>query len=235
MLVWLHRISIKHIWIILELGIKKAIKHMEKKTKIIIRKIILGLAVYLLVDYIILPSVIGFMPTNINIDMFGILLDTAVVSILYVISFYYIDNKQNIKDANAKDAVNSLLEKTYQECLDNLKILDDKKLIAEHIIPKVDGNRPASENKVINNLQELPFSSFDSVIDLAANGYVEKDKFDKYLNIKKDYQYLINVKIIFFDLIEPETDEQRAMYNDILSRDAKLKIELKKCVIEINS
>ena len=63
---------------------------MEKKTKNIIIKIIIGLAIYLLVDYINLPSMIGLVPTNINADVFGILFDTAVVCVLYVISFYYI-------------------------------------------------------------------------------------------------------------------------------------------------
>lgn len=48
------------------------------------------------------------------------------------------------------------------------------------------------------------------------------------MNIKKEYQYLINVKITFFDLIEPKTGEQMVMYNDIQSRDTSLKMKLEK-------
>ena len=45
----------------------------------------------------------GLVPNNINVDVFGILFDASIVLILYVISFYYIENKQNEKDANARD------------------------------------------------------------------------------------------------------------------------------------
>lgn len=206
----------------------KKIRCMQKKINSIIMLIIVLLAIYLFIDYVNLPSLIGIRTDNINIDIFGILFDTAVVLILYVISFYYIDNKQNEKDANAKAVGDILIEKTYQECLENLKLLDNKEIIKEYIIPKVDGDRPASENKVISNLQELPFASYDIVLDLATNGYIEKDKIESYMNIKKEYQYLINVKITFFDLIEPKTGEQMVMYNDIQSRDTSLKMKLEK-------
>ena len=55
---------------------------------------------------------------------------------------------------------------------------------------------------------------------------------DNFLDIKKEYQYLVNVKITFFDLINPKTDEQRAMYNDIQSRDYALKTKLKNVLEE---
>ena len=151
---------------------------------------------------------------------------------MYTISFYYIDIRQNEKDANAKDIANILIEKSYQECLDNLTLLDDRQMIKEYIIPKIDGNRPASENRVISNMQELPFASFDAIIDFASSGYIEKKKMDNFLDIKKEYQYLVNVKITFFDLINPKTDEQRAMYEDIQSRDYVLKTKLKNVLVE---
>lgn len=202
------------------------IAYMKKKTNKFIIPIILALAAYIVLDYVNLPSLIGLIPNNINTDMFGILFDTSVVLVLYVISFYYIENKQNEKDANARDTVDILIKKTYQECLDNLKFLDNREMIGKYIIPKVDGNKTDSENKVINNLQTLPFSSFDAVIDLANNGYIEKIKLNDYLDIKKEYQYLISVKIIFFDLVKPETIEQKVMYDDIHTRDCTLKSKL---------
>jgi|GluameStandDraft_1065615.scaffolds.fasta_scaffold07138_4 hypothetical protein len=201
---------------------------MKKKTNKFIIPIIAALVAYLILDYVNLPSLIGLAPNNINLDMFGILLNTAIVLILYVISFYYIENKQNEKDANSRDIVDVLLKKTYDECLSNLNLLNNREMIGKYIIPKIDGNRPDSENKVINKLQTLPFSSFDAVIDLATNGYVEKVRLNDYLDIKKEYQYLISVKITFFDLINPETVDQKAMYNDIHNRDSALKSKLNK-------
>ena len=199
---------------------------MKKKTRRITISIIMVLIEYLILDYVNVPSLIGLKPNNINIDMFGILINTAVVLILYVISFYYIENKQNEKDANARDTVDILLKKTYQECLSNLNFLDNKEMLEKYIIPKIDGDKLDSENKAVNNLQILPFSSFDAIVDLSANGYVEKKKFDDYLDIKKEYKYLVSVKITFFDLVDPKTDEQKSMYNDIHTKDTALKAKL---------
>lgn len=199
---------------------------MKKKTRRITISIIMVLIAYLILDYVNVPSLIGLKPNNINIDMFGILINTAVVLILYVISFYYIENKQNEKDANARDTVDILLKKTYQECLSNLNFLDNKEMLEKYIIPKIDGDKLDSENKAVNNLQILPFSSFDAIVDLSANGYVEKKKFDDYLDIKKEYKYLVSVKITFFDLVDPKTDEQKSMYNDIHTKDTALKAKL---------
>ena len=162
---------------------------MKKKTRRITISIIMVLIAYLILDYVNVQSLIGLKPNNINIDMFGILINTAVVLILYVISFYYIENKQNEKDANARDTVDILLKKTYQECLNNLNFLDNKEMLEKYIIPKIDGDKLDSENKAVNNLQILPFSSFDAIVDLATNGYVEKKKFDDYLDSKKEYKY----------------------------------------------
>lgn len=200
--------------------------YMKKKTRRITISIIMVLIAYLILDYVNVPSLIGLKPNNINIDMFGILINTAVVLILYVISFYYIENKQNEKDANARDTVDILLKKTYQECLNNLNFLDNKEMLEKYIIPKIDGDKLDSENKAVNNLQILPFSSFDAIVDLATNGYVEKKKFDDYLDIKKEYKYLVSVKITFFDLVDPKTDEQKSMYNDIHTKDTALKAKL---------
>lgn len=199
---------------------------MKNKIRKYITPIITVLITYLVLDYANLPSVIGVTLNNINLDLFGVLFDASIVVILYVISFYYIENKQNEKDANARDTVDVLLKKTYQECLSNLEFLDNKEMVEKYIIPKIDGSKTPSENKIINNVQYLPFSSFDSIIDLSANGYIEKEKVNYYLDIKKEYQYLVSAKIIFFDLVEPKNDDQMAVYNDIYIRDLELKSKL---------
>ena len=200
---------------------------MRRKTLNIIIPILISLLAYLFLDYLNIPTLVGLTPANINSDLFGILFDAAIVLILYVISFYYIENRQNEKDENARDTVNVLLQRTYKECLDNLLLLDNRAMIKEYIIPKVDGNKPNSENPVIHNLQTLPFSSFDALMDLAMNGYVKKEQLNDYLDIKQEYQHLVGFKIVFYDLVIPETEEQKTLYTDTQTRDAALKKKLK--------
>lgn len=59
--------------------------------------------IYLLLDYFNLPSLVGFSSTTINIDLFDAVFNGTIVIVLYIISFFYIDNKQNEKDANSRD------------------------------------------------------------------------------------------------------------------------------------
>lgn len=199
---------------------------MKKKILRIIIPIALVYIAYIILDYVNIPTLMGLETANINGDIFSAIYNSVIVIVLYVVSFYFIDNKQNGKDANAKDVTDVLMKKTYQECLDILKLLDNKDLIEKYIIPKVDGKKSTLDNDIINNFQKLPFSSFDVVIDLAKSGYIERDKLESYLDIKKEYGYLVNMKIILFDLVCPENDCQYAMYKDIHARDKSLKNKL---------
>ena len=208
---------------------------MKKRSVRSLTLILIVFVVYLILDYVNIPTLIGLTPTKLNMDVFGVFFDTVIVLILYVISFYYIENKQIEKDANAKDTVWVLLKKTYQECLENLILLDDRVMIEKYIIPKVDGDKPDSENKVVHNLQTLPFSSFDAVMELAVSGYVEREQLADYLDIKKEYQFLVSIKITFFDLLEPQTAEQTEMFIQIQERDVKLKRKLGKLLAKENA
>ena len=63
-------------------------------------------------------------------------------------------------------------------------------------------------------------------MSLATNGHISKTDISDYLEIKKEYQYLVSVKITFFDLTDPQTPEQISMYRSIDDRDRKLKRKL---------
>lgn len=198
---------------------------MKKHTWKIILPIIFSI-VYIVLDYVNFPSLLGVSSQSLNFEFLGIVIDATIVIVLYTISFYYIDNRQNEKDKNARNAATIMFEKTYQECLENLKFLDNKAVVSKYIIPKIDGTKTDSENKVIRNLQTLPFASFDTIISLAQSGYITECTLSNYLEIKKEYQYLVSVKITFYDLSEPQTPEQKFMFNDINNRDKKLKDRL---------
>lgn len=178
--------------------------------------------IYLLLDYLNLPSLIGLSFTTINADLFDTIFNGTIVIVLYIISFFYIDNKQNEKDANSRDIAETLFKKTYQECKQNLELLDNRIVVEKYIIPKVDGNKTDSENKVVHNLQTLPFDSYDTIMELATSGYLLKNQLENYLHIKKEYQYLVSVKITFYDLDTAQTAEQKSMANDIKQRNKAL-------------
>lgn len=112
---------------------------------------------YLILDYINAVDLIGLSVDNINVDIFGALINGTIVIVLYIVSFYYIDNKQLEKDKNAKCTAQTLLKKTYSECLESLKLLDNKEMVKKYVIPKVNGNKPSYEDKIISNFQTCLF------------------------------------------------------------------------------
>lgn len=197
---------------------------MKQKTKVFLPIILF--VVYLILDYINLIDLIGLSVDNINIDILGVLFDAVIVIVLYIISFYYIDKKQLEKDKNAKGTANILFQKTYNECLENLKFLDDKGIVGRYIIPKIDGDKVASEDRITNNFQTLPFSSFETIMSLSSNGYIEKNDLNDYLDVKMKYQNLVNLKITFFDIDNAQTLEQQAMAEKIKNDDRFLKSKL---------
>lgn len=199
---------------------------MKKKPGKIIVIIFVVFLLFVVLDYVNILNLIGVNFAHLNMNVVGIFFDAVIVLVLYVISFYYIENKQNEKDANARDTAEALMKKTYQECLENLILLDNKAMIRKYIIPKMDGDKPNSENMVVNNLQILPFSSFGVVMELAVNGHIGKKKLDHYLEIKKEYQSVVGLKITFYDLVEPKTEDQSAMLLYIEQRDKELKRKL---------
>ena len=179
--------------------------------------------IYVIFDYLNVPQSIGLSSERINTDFFAVFLNSVIVVVLYIISYYLVDRRQIQKDANSKDTANILLLYTYKECLKNLQIVGDSEVVKEFIFPKVDVNKPVTENKIIMNLQCLPFSSKREILELSKIGCVDKDVLARYLHIQQEYNHIITMKIIFFDLNNPQTAAQKALFKDIQQRDNELK------------
>lgn len=179
-------------------------------------------ALYVILDYLNAPQLLGLSSNRINMDFFDVFLNSVIVVVLYIITYYFVDRKQIQKDANSKDTADVLLLYTYKECLDNLQMVWNREWVKKYIVPKVDGNKPVTENKIIMNLQRFPFASKGEVLELSQSGYVEKEVLARYLHIQKEYNHIINMKITFYDLIDPQTADQQALFMDINHRSDEL-------------
>ena len=133
-------------------------------------------------------------------------------------TYYFVDNRQIQKDTNSSDTADTLLLYTYKDCQDYLSIIYDPEWVKQYIVPKIDGNKPAGENKVIMEIQNSPFGSQNEVLELAKNGYIDKAVLARYLQIQKEYQHMVRVKIIFFDLGESQSEMQEVMTSKINDR-----------------
>lgn len=192
----------------------------EKKKKIRSKVIApVGIfAAYAVLDYFNIPGSMGMKSERINMDFFGIFLDAVIVIVLYIVTYYFVDHRQIQKDTNSRDTADTLLLYTYKDCQDYLSIIYDPEWVKQYIVPKIDGNKPAGENKVIMEIQNSPFGSQNEVLELAKNGYIDKAVLAKYLQIQKEYQHMVRVKIIFFDLGESQSEMQEVMTSKINAR-----------------
>ena len=183
---------------------------------------VLLFVLYVILDYLNVPQVLGLSSNRINMDFFDVFLNSVIVVVLYIITYFFVDRRQIQKDANSKDTADVLLLYTYKECLDNLRMLWHTKWTEEFIIPKVDGNKPINENRVVSNIQNFPFASKGEILELSKGGYIEKDVLARYLHIHKEYKHIVAMMITFYDLTNPQTEEQRAMFADINNRSDEL-------------
>lgn len=173
------------------------------------------LLIYLVIDYFNLLMFLGIRINNINVDILNILITTLTAIILYIISYHYIEKRQVDKDANAKDVVKTLLEKAYKHCLSNIDLLNDEKHLRKYIVPKVDFDEIASESKIVQNLQNNPFSSFDTIMSFSQAGYVSTSELDAFLDIRSAYQMYVNLKITFYDLADSNDPAHKIMQHEI--------------------
>ena len=178
--------------------------------------------VYVIFDYLNVPRLLGLSSERINMGFFDALLNAVIVMVLYIITYFFVDSRQIQKDANAKDTADVLLLYTYKECLDNLRIVGNIEWVKKYIAPKVDGDKPVTENKIIMNLQHIPFSSKREILELSKSGYVEKEVLARYLHIQQEYNHIIIMKITFYDLTNPQTADQQVLFMDINRRSDEL-------------
>lgn len=209
----------------------------ENNTKIMILTSVSIPLIYLLIDYVNLPALVGFNVENVNIDIFSIVVNTTIVVLLYLISYYYIDTKQIKKDENSVNTAKVLLINTYRECLSNIDLISSRYMLTKFVIPKVDFNKVDQDNRIVNNLQCLPFENTQEIMSLAQSGYVLKNELERFIFVKSEYKTIISLKITFFDLSEDNctNEEQKIMLENINNRLSILTNTLKQSIKELES
>ena len=148
--------------------------------------------------YAILYNDNSFKIDNINSNLLDIFINSIIVIILYLITYLTIDKRSIEKSKNKKDIYKQILINMYSECIQTLNLIHDENILNK-IIKQVDGNAPIIENKIVNNLMNLPFENKDTILDFAKSGEIDVNTFQRFLNIQSDYRKYINMLIICFD------------------------------------
>ncbi len=93
--------------------------------------------------------------------------------------------------------MDSYIKITYEICLQTLNTLKNKDFINKYIFPKI--GQCLTIDPLLNNLKALLFSNHNEILKLANQGEVDKVKFDKYLNVKQEFEECVIFLTLFPD------------------------------------
>ena len=177
--------------------------------------------IYIALDLADIPSRFIASFSHINEDILGVVINSFVVIVLYIISYYAIEKHQRdkteaeeerekIKHENSKKAANLLINNTYTECLETLRLIGNPYILEEFIVPKIDFSKTLIENELERSLLNRPFNNIDQILNFAASGYIDQDELKNYFEVQKKFRSVVMQKITFFDLknIEHKTEKQ---------------------------
>ena len=192
---------------------------MKKKVyQVVILIGVLPFVMFILLDYLDIPSFMGLSITSLNYDLFGAVLNAFVVIVLYIITFIVVDKRQIKKDENAKQAASILLLYTYKQCKDTLTLVNDQKVLDTYIVPKVDFNKTDVDNLVTMNLKNMPFVEHSKILDFATTGAIDASRLERYYQIMNRYKSYISLRITFFDIFKYNGSEHIELKNTILGK-----------------
>lgn len=206
---------------------------MKKKTRLsFLISLFIPTVVVIVLDYFNLPSILGFKMSNVNYTLLDTVLNVSVVISLYIITFFLIDKRQIRKDDNAKGTADILMLSAYNQCKQLSKIVDTQSWLEDYIVPKIDFNKTNSDNPIILNLQNIPFTEHSHILSLAENGAISRGDLMKYFEIMELYKSFISLRIIAYDVNDATTDKQQKfrskIINDKNELDKSLDIEVSK-------
>lgn len=191
---------------------------MEKKNRLtLFMYLFIPTVVIIVLDYFNLPSTLGFKMSNVNYTLIDTVLNVSVVISLYIITFFLIDKRQIRKDDNAKGTADILMLSAYNQCKELSKIVDTQSWLESYIVPKIDSNKTALDNRVILNLQNTPFTEHSHILLLAENGAISRGDLMKYLEILELYKSFISLRITFYDMNDATTDKQKEFHSKIIN------------------
>lgn len=196
---------------------------MEKKNRLtLLMCLFIPTVVVIVLDYFNLPSILGFKMSNVNYTLIDTVLNVSVVISLYIITYFLIDKRQIRKDDNAKETADILMLSAYNQCKELSKIVDTQSWLEDYIVPKIDFNKTNSDNPIILNLQNIPFTEHSHILSLAENGAISRGDLMKYFEIMELYKSFISLRIIAYDVNDATTDKQQKFRSEIINDKNKL-------------
>lgn len=171
---------------------------MDKNTKKYILIFIIFTLVYLIVDYLNVPTLLNIHINNINMNLLDIIINSIIVITLYLITYLILDKRTVQVSKNKIEIYKQILINMYKECIDTINLFSQPQIL-NNIINDLDFDAPMIENKKFSKLIVAPFDNKDIIFDFAKSGEIDVETFQRFLTIQTEYRKYITTLIVFYD------------------------------------
>ena len=174
-------------------------------------------AIYLLLDYINIPSIFGIKVSNINMDMAGIVINSAVTVVMFLTTYYLIDLWETQKHMNQRETAKKLLVATYRLC-EKFTIDLDKHNIRDFVIhSKIDSEDSEKMHlPFFENYEKVPFVNNDRINQFFMDGVLSYDHLITYTKIKGLYESYVKL-ITIRDKLKHGEDILKNLRSELLT------------------
>lgn len=175
---------------------------MNKKDVITIIKFsLIAILIILIVGVLDYNNTFGNITMKLNFDFLNIFINALVIVFMFIITYLLIERKtfdsEEKIEKNKKEMLLLLLEKVCDECLSQIKMLDEQEMVEKYLIPKINFN--STDNIIIENIKSKPFEYENRIINLFSDGILDKKYFKNYMNIKDCFESYVQWRITLFD------------------------------------
>lgn len=153
---------------------------------------------YFFLDVNNVVASMGIPTQEINWDIASIVVGNLVVIGLYLITYSLIDNRSIEKDRNQREVALLLLNKTYAQSAESVKLFDYPGA-AKKAAQKCDFSKIAHQDSQLMYYLEFPFEFHEQIVEFASTGIISKKEFSDYLELREAFRKHINIRIMFFD------------------------------------
>lgn len=175
---------------------------MNKKDVItIIKFALIAILIILIVGVLDYNNTFGNITMKLNFDFLNIFINALVIVFMFIITYLLIERKtfdsEEKIEKNKRGMLLLLLEKVCDECLSQIKMLDEQEMVEKYLIPKINFN--STDNIIIENIKSKPFEYENRIINLFSDGILDKKYFKNYMNIKDCFESYVQWRITLFD------------------------------------
>jgi len=156
----------------------------KKKVFISILIAFLVLVGYMVLDYINILGIMSLKVERINGELLSVFAPNLLVILLYVITYFIVDEKNAKERKNKKEIVKYMLEDDYNTCLRYLDVLENKMQL-KIIVEQLSKDGCLYKNEYFNEWMDVSFKNYNYIMEYSSQGIIDVKILKKYLYIKR--------------------------------------------------